>query len=377
MLVLFTPELVSHRKLDILFLMGISLVFLAPGSTFAVGEYIEYDIIADYHLSLLDTYIFYGDTLAGEEYLILDEYSTVLSDYITLLAEYILYYDELSAYESFEYTIQLDEDIILLKVYVTLLDGYIFDDYRGHFVPVYRPDYVSYYGVGTWLYDIDFLEAEADWLNETFYLPYDVIIAASECGEENAFYNSYYKMVILCYELVDHLFDIYYEFNGDNESCFDIIYDGTVEEVCESATDFVFANVYAALYHEMGHAVLGIYNLPYTGLEENVADQFSGLVLSRTEGGYDMMHNVAKYWQYSSESSEPIPWDTHAGDLQRFYNISCYVYGADTYYNAFLVEDGLLPEDRAVWCEEEYEQISYAFGHLLYDYNNGFFNHIP
>ena len=41
-------------------------------------------------------------------------------------------------------------------------------------------------------------------------------------------------------------------------------------------------------------------------------------------------------------------------------------------YNMDLIEEGWLPEDRAVWCEEEYEQIERAFGYLLADYTNGF-----
>ena len=88
-----------------------------------------------------------------------------------------------------------------------------------------------------------------------------------------------------------------------------------------------------------------------------------------------MLYNVGTYYLYSSELEEPTPyWDTHAGNMQRFYNISCWAYGEDPAYNQDLIDDGWLPEDRAVWCVEEYNQIKTAFGYLLADYTNGFFD---
>lgn len=212
------------------------------------------------------------------------------------------------------------------------------------------------------LQDIEFLEHETGWLNENFRLPYNVTIEAVECGEPNAFYIPSEKKVQLCYEFVDELDSLWWEFN-ESES-----YEGQMY-------DFVYDVTYETLYHELGHAVLDVYNIPYTGLEENVADQFAALMLSYTEGGQDMLYNVGDYYLYSSQTSDhSIYWGTHALDMQRFYNISCWSYGEDPVYNQDLITDGWLPEDRSVWCEEEYEQIKTAFGYLLADYTNGFFD---
>lgn len=234
----------------------------------------------------------------------------------------------------------------------------------GDFVYSYGPNPNSPYEYtnAQWLQDMEFLENEVAWLNENFRLPYNVTVEAVECGEANAFYIPSEKKVQICYEFVDHLDSLWLEHN-EHESP-----EGQMD-------DFVHDVTYETLYHELGHAVLDIYDIPYTGLEENVADQFAALMLSYTDGGQDMMYNVGNYYLYSSQTSDHTAYsDTHALDLQRFYNISCLAYGEDPDYNQDLIDDGWLPEDRAVWCAEEYNQVRTAFGYLLADYTNGFFD---
>ena len=150
---------------------------------------------------------------------------------------------------------------------------------------------------------------------------------------------------------------------------------------------------------EVAHAIIDIYDLPVVGLEENVADQYAALILSYTYEedagdyslGLDQLSNVGSYYLYEDEywniicpESAETPeeaesctgsyWDVHNLDIQRFYNISCYAYGSDPEYNQYLIEDGLLPEDRALYCEDEYWQLDYAWSHLLKNFTNGFFD---
>lgn len=244
----------------------------------------------------------------------------------------------------------------------------------GNFVLTYNPNPNSEYeqSAREWLMDNELLEQEIGWLNENFRLPHDVNVVAAECGVANAFYYPDTSTVGICYEFIDELFDMWYRHNEDDlAGADDFAYDVTVE----------------TLYHEMGHAILDIYKLPFTGKEENVADQFAAVILSYTYDddtghnvGQNMMLNVALNYQYMAQdrASDPetvIPyWGVHGLDEQRSYNILCYAYGADAAYNQDLVEYGLLPEERAVWCEDEYEQIEYAFAHMLSYYTNGFFD---
>lgn len=238
---------------------------------------------------------------------------------------------------------------------------------NGDFYLLAYEDSTDYASAAETLQGWELLEDEIRWLNENFRLPYDVPVAAKECGEANAFYTKG-EGVTICYELVNDLYVLWSEFNDDSEG----------------ADMFAYNNAYETFYHEVGHAVLDIYKLPFTGLEENVADQFSALMLTYTYDaetghtiGQDMLYDVGKYYWYSTQrdgDSTPY-WDTHASNMQRFYNISCYAYGADPAYNQDLVDEDWLPEGRAIGCAGEYAQIEYAFDYLLSDYTNGFFDY--
>ena len=251
---------------------------------------------------------------------------------------------------------------------------------QGDFYLTYKPNPNSLY-VGddtaiAWLKNVELLEVEIAFLNETFRLPYDVEIVAQECNEANAFYDFESKQIVMCYELVDAIFEDYYYYYGEDEN-FDVDASATYSY---NVLDFIF-------FHEVGHALIDVYQLPITGLEENVADQFASLMLSYTYDdstgdysiGQDMLYDVGTWFWISNELYSVNPddypfWDTHNLDIQRFYNISCYAYGSDPQYNQDLVDEGYLPEDRAYWCGEEYLVMERAWSFLLKDFDNGFFD---
>ena len=260
--------------------------------------------------------------------------------------------------------------------YKALADGKMPDD--GDFYLVYEPNPNSYYDVTAkeWLQDYELLELEVEWLNENFRLPHDVQVTARECGEINAFY--YDGEITICYEFIDDLFDLWFGYSG---------WDPDDPDTFVYADEFAHDVTYETFYHEVGHALMDVYDLPYTGKEENVADQFSALILSYTydEGvdydlGQEMLYNVGNYYLYNEmrsenhQDQEPAYWGRHGLDVQRFYDVSCYAYGANPAYNQDLIDDGWLPEERAEWCEYEYAQMAYAWNYLLRDYTNGFFD---
>ena len=55
----------------------------------------------------------------------------------------------------------------------------------------------------------------------------------------------------------------------------------------------------------------------------------------------------------------------HGTPAQRFFNVLCIAYGADTKLFADIVSGGYLPKTRAEYCEEEYEQVQDAFDLLV------------
>jgi hypothetical protein len=87
----------------------------------------------------------------------------------------------------------------------------------------------------------------------------------------------------------------------------------------------------AARPSTLGHATLAIYNLAFTGREEDVADQLSAFMLL-TPGadgkpypnGVRIAMNTPQDWKLSAkeagDASELPFWDGHPMDIQRMYN---------------------------------------------------------
>lgn len=134
---------------------------------------------------------------------------------------------------------------------------------------------------------------------------------------------------------------------------------------------FITANAEFTLMHEMGHLLINELKMPVLGREEDAADQlgFMGLFLmhdkQRDADFYQKLVDVAHYWrlewQRPKPSSEEIkPWDSHALDAQRFYNIACLAFGSDPDHLEWIIEATDLPEERAFYCDQEYEQVRYA-----------------
>ncbi len=233
------------------------------------------------------------------------------------------------------------------------------------------------YTARDWLQDAELIEPQIEFLNEYFALPHDVEISARECGVINAFYDPETKKVVMCYELVNNLFDSYHYY-----------YPEDYDEYSDFFTSDVLTYIF---YHEIAHALIDIYHLPTTGIEEDAADQFAALMLSYIHDdeinytvGQEMLYNVGTwfyiaddYWtnihpylpeNWLRDTSLPY-WAQHRLDIQRYYNISCYAYGADPDYNHDLIEEGWLPEERAVSCEYEYQHLEYSWGELLKSYS--------
>ena len=63
--------------------------------------------------------------------------------------------------------------------------------------------------------------------------------------------------------------------------------------------------------------------------------------------------------------AKPAYFDEHSIGEQRFYNITCIVYGSAPQQYGALVERGVLPERRAARCMKEYTQKNKAWEDLL------------
>lgn len=143
------------------------------------------------------------------------------------------------------------------------------------------------------------------------------------------------------------------------------------EQAAAEQLRFVTTNAEFTLLHEMGHLLIHELKLPVLGREEDAADQlgFIGLFLiydrQQTPDFPMRLLDVADYWrlewQHTKDPDEMIhAWDSHALDEQRFYNIACLAYGSDPENLEWIIEMTGLPEERAFYCQDEYEQAKYA-----------------
>ncbi len=199
-------------------------------------------------------------------------------------------------------------------------------------------------------------------INETLKLPYDIPVKGTQCGEANDYWSSDDKAIVLCYEDVTNSLDVFSKLGDPDPG--------------KSA----FNTALESFYHEVGHMVIDIYDLPATGREEDAADQVSAFLLLRpnadgtVDGDYvDAIIDTARWYRESSaENGDQVDdsalADVHSPDKARMYNFECWAYGADPSYSGRLLADGLLPEDRADGCADEYAKLRRSWSTLLEPY---------
>ena len=189
-------------------------------------------------------------------------------------------------------------------------------------------------------------EETASFLNLLLILQKDFPITFKECGFVNAYYTLATKEIFICDELVENFAQNFVYFVSS---------EAELDKAVTDATFFI-------LFHELGHGLIDIYDLTYSGKEEDVADQLSTLVLVNLgEDGAKAAITGANLFYITSSNidagSYPF-WDEHSLNQQRYYNILCWVYGSDPQkYSNFVGVYGL-PQERAVRCQREYENMS-------------------
>jgi hypothetical protein len=123
----------------------------------------------------------------------------------------------------------------------------------------------------------------------------------------------------------------------------------------------------------VGHAVFDYLSVPILGREEDAADQFAAYIMLQFAKDDARRLMIGTAYAYQVDASKPVtkknPFaDEHGLPAQRFYNVLCIAYGADSKLFADLVEKEYLPKDRAEGCEGEYEQVTLAMTKLIRPY---------
>lgn len=197
-------------------------------------------------------------------------------------------------------------------------------------------------------------ETLAEALNRIVRLPQTVDIQLTDCGTINAFYDPQGRRIIVCYELLTYFAQMFKPVaENDDQLGMAVI----------GATTF-------ALFHEVGHGLIDILDLPTVGREEDSVDQLATMILiADGDAGVGMALSGAHWFQLQeSAGTNQTPFsDEHSFDMQRFYNILCMVYGSDPTKFANFVPD-TLPQERSERCPQEFSHISKAWERLLQPY---------
>ncbi|MBK6916142.1 MAG: hypothetical protein IPH07_01960 [Deltaproteobacteria bacterium] len=179
-------------------------------------------------------------------------------------------------------------------------------------------------------------------------LPRTVPVVPLECGTPNAFYAPKKHGVVICYELADLFYRSFLDGGADDQ---------TAADATLNALTFV-------MLHELGHAAIGELELGVTGGEEDAVDDLAALLLVDI-GHPDWAFDGARSMTLLSKGQKAVYFDEHSMGEQRFYNITCVVFGSDPMKYLPMVERGLLPSARAGRCQKEYEQKDKAWQGLL------------
>ena len=209
--------------------------------------------------------------------------------------------------------------------------------------------------------DNNVLEELAADINQTLKLPYDIPLHGSQCDTPNAFWSPSQKAITICYEDADLSQKIFVK-AGDADPDASAI--GSED---------------ATFYHEAGHMAVTIYDLPVTGREEDAADQLAAYILltpgdsgkvdaESVQSVKDFARTFAAYAEARGELGAAAMADEHSLDMQRVYNLQCWIYGSNPEANADMVSSGQLPEDRAVRCPDEWKKLDHAWSTLLDDH---------
>jgi hypothetical protein len=187
-------------------------------------------------------------------------------------------------------------------------------------------------------------------------LPRRLLLQTAGCdGVSNAWYDG--ESVTVCYEYIDDIWK-----NAPDKT--------TPTGI--APVDTLIGPVADVFFHEAGHAVFDILQVPRLGREEDAADQFSTYLMLRFEKADARRLILGSAYQYKGDLAAPTVTmprqkfaDEHGTPVQRFYNLLCMAYGADPKLFADVVTKDFLPKDRAEGCEDEYNQVDFAMTKLI------------
>jgi len=135
------------------------------------------------------------------------------------------------------------------------------------------------------------------------------------------------------------------------------------DEEVEDLLTFVVGNTLFTLYHELGHALVDMLEIPILGREEDAVDSLAIWLMVPEEPdpvAEAMLLAAAEAYAIAAShgSADDLAyWGEHSLDLQRFAAIHCLLYGSDPDGFADLAQAVEMPREDRDRCPAAYAQV--------------------
>jgi hypothetical protein len=198
----------------------------------------------------------------------------------------------------------------------------------------------------------------------SFRWPRQIKLEVRSCGESDAFYDE--GEIVVCYEF---LAEFWKAANSPSRPS------------AIPRTDVLVGPFMDTFLHEAAHAMFDLLKIPVLGKEEDAADLVSAYLMLQFPPQQKRSLIMGAAYSYASELKVRSVRDLnrprfrlgryvsaaneHSTPAQRLYTLLCMAYGADKELFAPIVERGYLPKERAEMCDDEYQQIEFAYRTLI------------
>lgn len=137
--------------------------------------------------------------------------------------------------------------------------------------------------------------------------------------------------------------------------------------------EFIANEVIATFYHEMGHGLIDVLQIPVLGREEDAADALSVILMhdiwEEESASAILASDALTYALRAGDTTKAPDPSAYAGvhslDMQRYYAVVCLFYGANPEVRTQLAIDLGLPDHKLESCPYEYENTRAAWDQML------------
>jgi hypothetical protein len=136
--------------------------------------------------------------------------------------------------------------------------------------------------------------------------------------------------------------------------------------------EFVTGNTMFVMAHELGHGLINELNMPVLGREEDAADSFAIVTGLKMGTGFSegVLIEAMKGWVLASKRDKKRGvalafYDEHGLDLQRAYNVVCFMVGSNPEKYMPLAADTKFPKERQDACVYEWKNTAWSWDEML------------